>query len=166
MKKSNILFCIALFVILFFTACGQNSKQSEEITWATTNVGANIPDGYGNYYTWEEAKTACPKGLRLPTINELENLLDEENVTFEWTTLNGIGGRKFDNGSNTIFLPASGGCRFVSYGTIEDVGTSGYYWSITERCNYNAYGLYFSRGLAYLLNYDKASRFSVRCVAE
>ena len=129
------------------------------VRWAEKNVGAwNIED-YGNYYTWENAKTACPKGWRLPTEAELGKLVNTSSV---WTTKNGIYGRKFGN----IFLPAAGS------GTLEDVGSAGNYWSSTQSSYDERYDCYW---ISYL-NFSSSNvqmyvtfykhRFSVRCVAE
>jgi surface protein len=56
-------------------------------------------------------------------INELRN-----NTTSEWTTINGVKGRKITSNSNgnSIFLPAAG----YFYGTgLDHVGDYGFYWS-------------------------------------
>lgn len=63
---------------------------------------------------------------RMPTIEEIKELLD--NTTSEWTTLNGVYGRKFTSktNGNSIFLPATGdrdGDR------VYDQGSYGNYWS-------------------------------------
>ncbi len=63
---------------------------------------------------------------RMPTKAEFEELLS--NTTSEWTTLNGVKGRKFTSKSNdsSIFLPA-GGSRWD--GELSRAGTGGGYWS-------------------------------------
>ena len=63
---------------------------------------------------------------RIPTFSEIEELLTY--TTSEWTSLNGVNGRKFTSkiNSNSIFLPASG----VRYGSwLNDESIIGYYWS-------------------------------------
>jgi len=77
-------------------------------------------------------------GARTPTRQEWEELI--ANTTTEWTTLNGVNGRRLTaaNGKS-IFLPAAGeriGSQFTS------TGFSGSYWSATlnsddpDRTNY------------------------------
>ena len=63
---------------------------------------------------------------RMPTIEEFQELKD--NCTSEWTTLNGVKGRKFTSkiNGNSIFLPAAG-YRNLDY--LLRVGSDGYYWS-------------------------------------
>jgi hypothetical protein len=80
--------------------------------------------------------------------------------------VNGVAGRIFGNGNNTIFLPAVG-YRDSGSGMVDYVGLLGNYWSSTE---HNAY--------AHFLSFDNSSvdpsnfivyravGYGVRCVAE
>jgi hypothetical protein len=72
----------------------------------------------------------------------LRTLLDTDKVTNEWTTLNGITGRKFTDKATgaSIFLPAAG-YRYGSYGTLDLAGTLGVYWSSTQ--DYSTGGAYY-----------------------
>ena len=89
----------------------------------------------------DDAATANYGG-RTPTKEEWQELLD--NTTSEWTTLNGVSGRRFiGSNGNSIFLPAGGnlfGDASVNY-------TVGNYWSSTlhKDCGYSFYAwrLYF-----------------------
>ena len=131
--------------------------------WATCNVGAYSPEGYGDYFRWGETEpqetiygkysfTDNPIELlpendaaavnwgsdwRTPSLAQIEELTNERYTTTEWTTLNGVNGRKITSKSNgnSIFLPAAG-----------DIYTSGYYgwyWlrSIDTSDNNKAYSL-------------------------
>jgi uncharacterized protein (TIGR02145 family) len=145
------------------------------LLWATCNLGATTPEGYGDYYAWGELQTkevynwstyryctvdadgglstltkyntsenygtvdnkavleasddvataVLGSGARIPTKDEWQELLD--NITAEWTTQNGVAGRKFTaaNG-NSIFLPAAG---FLSDSELYYAGSFGGYWS-------------------------------------
>ena len=129
------------------------------VVWATCNVGANSPEEYGDYFAWGEispkdsytsnncstygksmsdisgnpqydAATANWGGAwRMPTKAELEEL--RSNCTWEWTTLNGVNGRRVTGpNGNSIFLPAAG----ERYGTSSYyVGSHGDYWSSTPQ---------------------------------
>lgn len=93
------------------------------VLWATCNVGANSPEGYGGYYAWGETTTKSSytgnncetwnkrisdimgtsrdvaraqwgDPWRMPTDAEFNELLQADNCEWTWTTLNGINGYK------------------------------------------------------------------------
>ena len=140
----------------------------KEIIWAEKNVGASNPEDYGSYLTWEQAKTACPKGWRLPTKEEFESLIKAGSV---FATQNGKYGRKFGDSNNSIFFPAAGQ-RNEGGGTLSHEGAYGYYWSSTvgSICQYTgnttAYRLKFFGKYVSVESYYRSTRFSVRCVKE
>ena len=156
-----------MFVAVLFFVCTAKAQEQgvyiNGVTWATCNVGdygafvSNAED-YGNYYTWVEARNnACPSGWRLPTYEEIKKLIDGDS---QWTTINGVGGRIFGSGNNTIFLPAAGsrvGMR---------VGANGCYWSSELTGANNSLGVIisFSNGVAMLSNLHRTDGLSVRCV--
>lgn len=128
------------------SSSGSSSSSSratvapESVVWATSNVGdrgtfATSPEDYGGYYTFKQAQKACPKGWRTPTTAEFQSLVDSKS---EWTRVNGVNGRRFDTGSQTIFLPAAGadGNRVVE--------KSGFYWSDSPSYAGGGYSLSFS----------------------
>ena len=133
------------------------------VKWATCNVGAFNPGDHGNYYAWGETETKqsytdnnCATwkkevddiggtsrdvahaewggGWRMPTRAELEELSDEDNCTWEWTTQDGHKGYKVRSKKtgNWIFLPAAG-CR---HGMPLYAGEWGEYWSSQPYENY------------------------------
>jgi uncharacterized protein (TIGR02145 family) len=135
------------------------------VVWSPYNVDGtgkfvDNPEDFGGYYQWNRKDTTdfvlcadyvssyypeywlsnnnpCPKDWRVPTLDELNKLLDTEKVTSEWITENGINGYRFTEKSsgNSIFLPAAG---FISCynGFLRDVGFYGDYWSSTpDRTN-------------------------------
>ena len=121
--------------------------------WATCNVGASSPEKYGDYFAWGEKKpkrdydwktytfTDNPEelqaendaatvnwgdGWQMPSSDQMLELLN--NTTAEWTTLNGVYGRKITskNNGNSIFLPAAG---WRGGTDLIDDGSIGYYLS-------------------------------------
>lgn len=99
-------------------------------------------------------------GWRMPSREQLELLRD--NCSSEFTTLNGMNGRKI-TGSNggSIFLPAAGyGWDNVTYG----VGSFGSYWSSTYLYSSSAYCLYFDNGGFYKNSYTSGCGRSIRPV--
>ena len=136
MKKFLTLLTIALSLVFISHSCKPNSKKYVDLglpsglKWATCNVGANSPEEYGSYLTFNQACDTTYDGLRMPTIYELAELRTQ--CTWMWTEQNGVNGYKVTGpNGNSIFLPAAG-CRFGSSlsGVKEfDVGKSGFYWS-------------------------------------
>ncbi len=137
------------------------------LTWAGTNIGmagyfVGTPDDFGNYYTFDEAQTACPEGWRLPTREEFEKLIEAGHET---TNIADVPGMTFGSGDNRVFFPCGGavtanGVTNISYG---------YYWSSTPKKN-TAYGLSFNIfNFAYNnagLKMTRTNGMSVRCVQE
>ena len=145
------------------------------VKWATCNVGASSPTGYGNYYAWGETSTKsrydednCKTyersmsdirgnssydaaranwggSWRLPTMAEFDELLN--NCTRQWTTQNGVKGMRFTSkrNGNSIFFPAAGRRRGPS---TYYAGESGLCWSATpyESSTQGAYHLCFNSG--------------------
>ena len=68
--------------------------------------------------------------------------------------------------ASTIWYPASG-YRYSLDGALRNVGTNGYYWSVTPDSS-NAYYLGFSNngGVSPTSSYNRAYGFSVRCLQE
>lgn len=99
---------------------------------------------------------------RMPTIDEVEELRD--NTKSEWTTKNGVKGRKL-TGTNggSIFFPAAG-YRLV--GSLSNVGSYGYYWSASLSTSFSSRGryLYFYSGDVGTRNYYRGYGLSVRAV--
>ena len=142
------------------------------VMWASCNVGANSPEGYGDYFAWGEvspkaeytefnsltfgkefndisgdpqydAATAHWGGdWRMPTLAEQTELWD--NCTWIWTSLNGVNGVKITGpNGNSIFMPAAG----YRYGSSSyKVGSGFYCWSSTPDYSdtYNWLAFYIS----------------------
>lgn len=75
---------------------------------------------------------------RMPSKAQFEELINSSYTTTEWTTLNGVKGRKITSkkNGNSIFLPAAG-YRYDS--SLRSTGSYGYYWSRTLDSGYPSY---------------------------
>ena len=103
---------------------------------------------------------------RMPTKKDWWELLDNCNVV--WTeNYNGTGvaGCIFTSkvNGNSVFLPAAGGCYNSS---VDDVGSSGYYWSASWDSPSRAWNLYFNSGYQNLHNFYRYYGCSVRGVCK
>ncbi len=138
------------------------------VRWATRNVGesgtfVDKPEQQGEFYQLD--KLQSPDGWRIPTPDELNQLLNEEKVTNEWKSVNGVSGRVFTDRATgiSIFFPAAGyrGTNKAPFGK----GEFGHYWSSTDSTGVNT--LYFDDKKASLSYYDYDQvGHSVRLVAE
>ena len=167
------------------------------LKWATCNVGANSPEDSGDYYAWGETSTKsnyteenCTtygnamsdiggnaqydvaranwgSSWRLPAKAEFDELLNEDNCTWLWTTQGGKDGYKVisKRNGNSIFLPAAGGRGSKYQG---NNGSGGMYWSSTPNWSsaYSAYYLYFDSSRRYTYWYYRALGHSVRPVSK
>ena len=63
-----------------------------------------------------------------PNVAQLQELYNSDYTTTEWTTQDGVYGRKITSKSNgnSIFLPAAGCCSGTE---LRNVGSEGHYWS-------------------------------------
>ena len=81
---------------------------------------------------------------QMPSREQCEELINSSYTTTEWTTQNGVDGRKITSKSNgnSIFLPAAG-CWDDTI--LRYVGSGGYYWSrsLSTSDSGCAYRLYF-----------------------
>ncbi len=81
---------------------------------------------------------------RIPSLEQIEELINSEYTTTEWTQLNGVNGRRITSHSNgnSIFLPAAG---YRDDTSLSNAGSKGYYWSrlLDASESYYACYLYF-----------------------
>ena len=98
----------------------------------------------------------------MPNKEQMEELIN--SCTSEWTTENGVNGRRFTgpNGAS-IFLPAAG-WRWED--DLDNAGSYGYYWSSTlyESNTYYAWYLSFYSGYVYMNKFYRYDGQSVRPV--
>ena len=128
------------------------------VKWATMNEGADAPEGYGDFYDYDEAISKF--GNNLPTSEQWEELHKE--CYLQKTTHKGVDGYKViaPNGKS-IFLPFAGyrDCD----GDVGGVGTNGEYWMSPEGSN-SAWYLTFDSRVAHVCDYTRCYGRSVRLV--
>jgi uncharacterized protein (TIGR02145 family) len=147
---------------------GMFYQWNRNVAWAATGdvTGWDLTFPEGD--TWEKANDPSPAGWRVPDFDDIEKLLDTDKVSNEWTTENGVTGRKFTDKAtgNSIFLPAVG-CRYYDDVTLNLAGEYGIYWSrAAGKDETGVYLLAFysdSAGWSYSIRLDGVS---VRPVAE
>ena len=149
---------------------GMFYKWNSKKAWATT--GDEVTDwdnGISYDEIWAKSNDPSPAGWHVPTDAEIRTLLyDDDKVSNEWTTQNGIDGRKFTDKATgkSIFFPAVG-YRSGPDGTLNLVGLQGDYWTSTTDCIdcfYGAYVCEYEVGSCMGENRDYA--YGVRSVAD
>ena len=103
---------------------------------------------------------------RMPTMAQLEELLNSSNTTITSTTLNGVKGRKISKKTDPsvyIFLPAAG---YRNDSSLKSAGSFGSFWSrsLYKSNSYAAYSLFFYSSDIYTTYYTRYYGQSVRPV--
>ncbi|GHV13313.1 hypothetical protein AGMMS49938_07710 [Fibrobacterales bacterium] len=107
---------------------GFDMVQIGEQVWTSKNLGEGLP--YGDYYTWTEAKDACPKGWHLPSKEEFETLEATVNEASGVTmTAHNLKATQFDGEDIYGFTALLGGER---YSEPEGETEYGGWWSATQ----------------------------------
>lgn len=153
---------------------GMVYQWNHKYAWNSTDKNVTNWNGISSYGdSWEKDNDPSPIGWRVPTIKEIETLLDTNFVSQEWININGIYGRKFTDKAtrNSIFLPATGD-RYYSNGLLrthkinDSIEANGTYWSSSQFRSDHAYYLFFhSKGTGWSNNYLKYGR-SIRPILD
>ena len=148
------------------------------LTWFAENLnfatgGSVCPEGdsrkcseYGRLYTWDDARTACPEGWRLPDSADFATLVEQAGgaaVAGE-KLKSSSGWFKKGNGSDVLgFNALPAGYRGEKY---DGIGGYAYFWSATATPDDLAYYLFldFSSKATSMNAFPKSDARSVRCV--
>ncbi|MEM6317980.1 MAG: FISUMP domain-containing protein [Bacteroidota bacterium] len=121
--------------------------------------GKNKRPELGRLYTWEAARKACPKGWRLPTKAEFQNLINHyggAKAGYEALTVGG--GSGFDAQFSGLRQSNGNYCCIGDYGnywTKDGEVASGYYFDFNQL-----------NSEVEVETYDKNTGLSCRCIAE
>jgi uncharacterized protein (TIGR02145 family) len=155
------------------------------VTWMSENLKYKTPQGswafnndpskvaiYGMLYTFDAAKTACPKGWYLPSIAEWTALVEgqggleeagsklKEKGTSHWLPPNS------DANNSSGFTALPGGFQFYDLSGFKDLGKVGYFWSSSELDD--TYAFYYcmtnDKWQAFKYAGYRGTAFSVRCI--
>ena len=159
-----------------FSANG--STFDDSYNWGSSNTSSPYKDTNGAKITFssqhknadfsadggcDAARELLGGAWRMPTAAEFQELYD--NTDSEWTTINGVAGRKFMKKSDHsvyVFFPAAGS-GFGS--SLNYRGTDGFYWSSSLYSAGYGYRLYFRSSSVDPQDYNnRYGGFSVRAV--
>ena len=125
---------------------------------------------YGRLYDFEAANLACPTGWRLPTKTEFEDMADYSggDMYDAGTHFKAISGWTGESGDDLLEFTALPGGKCDEEQTCSKIGTSGYWWTSTEKVKKTShYALYLNGdgGTFTAANImDNDQYISVRCV--
>jgi uncharacterized protein (TIGR02145 family) len=116
---------------------------------------------YGNLYEWEIAQRICPKGWRLPSKEEFEELLPYIAIDMNRGFSSIVSEKIID------FDLHAGGYR-NGYGEFSGIGSDICYWTSTKRDQYSMWYLNLNKDNQTFNFYydDKSCKMSVRCVKD
>ena len=188
----RVLYLPCLLVSVLFIACSESftdprDGQSYDIvkigslTWFAENLnfatgGSVCPEGdsrkcseYGRLYTWDDARTACPEGWRLPDSADFATLVEQAGGAAEaGEKLKSTGGWfKKGNGSDALGFSALPAGYRSAEGSYDGIGGYAYFWSATTTPDDLAYYLFldFSSKATNMNAFPKGDFRSVRCVS-
>jgi hypothetical protein len=106
---------------------GYDFGSNNDGPYAST-PGAALEGNIPSNITYDAAMHNMGAPCRMPTVSEFQEL--NANCISEWTTQNGVNGRRFTSriNGNSLFFPASGHRSGTS---LYSRGSLGYYWSST-----------------------------------
>jgi len=150
------------------TWMAQNLNYQTGTSWCLDDDNTNC-EKYGRLYDWETAKTACPTGWHLPSIEEWNGLESSSGGDATGKTLKSTYGWN-DNGNGTDnngFSALPGGGR-SSNNYFYTAGVDGYWWTATERGSDDAYyrGMRYNDDTVKKNDSNKRTGFSVRCIQD
>lgn len=141
----------------------------DEEGWVKTLSKYNTGSEYGtpdNLTTLQPSDDVATQklgnGARMPSADEWRELI--ANTTSEWTTENGVYGRKLTaSNGKSLFFPAAG---YREGYELPGAGESGIYWSSSLDADYSdsAWQFAFGSDNQYMLNYFRREGSSVRAV--
>ena len=160
-------------IYLDLSNCPYHTGSDRESGWTKYNTKSSYGtvDNKTVLEAMDDAATVALGGKwRIPTKEEWRELLNTENCSWTWMTIDGVNGYKVQSKKSGytdkwIFLPAAG-CRY--YGDLYSVGSYGYYWSSSLGTVYPSYAYYMNFNSGYFSR-DNDYRYyglSVRPVSE
>ena len=145
-------------------------NYSDGFTKYNTNLSEGVVDNKTVLDNSDDAARVIWGGTwRMPTSAELDELLNQENCNWLWTTENGVYGfrvtsKKPGYTDRSIFLPAAG---FKDGTSTNSSGTGGYFWSSSLSTPWLSYVIWFGSS-SYHFKYDdnKSKGLSIRPVMD
>lgn len=165
------------------------------VKWATCNVGATSPEGYGNYYAWGNTTPATNNAYTIGNSSTYGKQVGDisgnaqydaarynwggtwrmptaseytelySSCTWQWTTQNGVNGYKITGPNGNHIFMPAAGYRYSFNANY--VGSEGWYWtSMPAYDNNNANGVKFDSVSKTVLVTGRECGLTIRPVTE
>ena len=131
-----------------------NPGHSNFITSGSSPYDWRSPQNNNLWQGVDGVNNVCPAGFRLPTSDEWSTLVSAENITDRPTAY-----------ASSLKLPAAGN-RLRSSGGMNNVGSTGYYWSSTVSGTSARYLYFYASSVTPTSTYYRAYGFPVRCIKD
>lgn len=147
---------------------GKTSASLEKVSGTGFVAGVEIENNVA-FYPYA-ARVLLGEPWRLPTDEEILELVDTTKCRWQWTSLQGVPGYRVTSlvNGNSIFLPASG--RYYRTYGLQKTDTDGYYWSsdLNGTNTMQGYCLHFAEDAASIAHYggERSSGHVLRAVTE
>jgi len=157
---------------------GGKRWMAENLNYPTQNIGnswcygdnKSNCDKYGMLYDWNGARTSCPAGWHLPSLEEWNDLVTKAGGSAAGMKLKAKSGwYQNANGTDEYGFSALPGGSRDSDGRFRDVGSYGFLWTATSYRSDNAcvrYMYYDRDDVVVESSYDKRYGLSARCVQD
>jgi uncharacterized protein (TIGR02145 family) len=121
---------------------------------------------YGRLYTYEAAKTVCPKGWHLPTVSDFTSLITYAKSSSALRSTTGWNDKASKGLNFWGFDAKPAGGR--DSGDYFDLKSSAYFWMDGVILNGNASALVirYNETIPNTMSYGTSNEFSVRCVRD
>ena len=153
--------------------CPYHTGSDRDSGWTKYNIDPSYGtvDDKAVLESMDDAASVAIGGKwRMPTYEESKELLNTDNCSWTWATIDGVNGYKVQSKKsgytdNWIFLPAAG---YREYGSHERVGADGMYWSSSHNPDYqdHAYSMEFGSDDISKVSRSRYYGLSVRPVSE
>jgi hypothetical protein len=151
-----------------------DNTATDQFTTTYGSIGYDATQAKGDICRYISVKGWVEGCWRMPTDKELQDFCSVNSVTGSWSAVsntNGDGstgitsGYHFGSGSSQRYFPATG--QRDSQGTLANVGTNGYYWSVSPAGSGNGYDLTFGSSSVNSTDHTAVTNaYPIRCIQE
>lgn len=146
---------------------------NKKAAWCYFNNDPAIGEKFGRLYNWfalTDPRGLAPAGWHIPSYKEWEELVNLAggNNDAGFRLKNNLGWWENGNGNNQFGFAAIPGGGYTSYGTIEGLDKTSFFWSTDEMSDGIGWGIRLThkKSKIYWEDHIKGACLSVRCIKD